>query len=123
MTTEPLLTDAIRIKVDAGDGVKLVVPLETVPEALPDRLVISKLVLTISELPIWKCPLSIERRRGLAPLQVTLTETGNVLPDTLSDTEMVALRVAENRLELTCKLGVDVEPKADSNTAPVQLLN
>src|ERR1700746_1214000 len=102
ISTSPLMNEASWVNTD-GDGVKLVAPSETVPEALASRKGSLKWKVSMM-FPKWKCSLPTVRERGPVAVQVMLTETGNVLPDPSSKTEMVALRLAEVRLLLTWKM-------------------
>src|SRR5258707_11416987 len=60
---------------------------------------------------------------ALVDVQATVTEALNVLPDTESKTEMVALKLAERSFLSIWKVGLLVEPKAASNCVFVQRSN
>ncbi len=58
---------------------------------------------------------------ALVDVHVMFTDTGNELPDTLSVTTMVALKLADKRFGSIWKFGLSVPPGASSNVFFVQL--
>src|SRR6266702_8786780 len=121
INTSTSLADMVWAKTD-GDGVKLVVPSETVPEALASRKSALKWPFSVKPF-VWKWKLEISCAMALVDVQVRFTDTSNVLPDTKSVTEMVVFKLAETSFFPTWKLALRVEPWAASNSVLVQLLN
>src|SRR5258706_8638284 len=121
IATSTSLADMVWAKTD-GDGVKLVVPSETVPEALASRKSALKWPFSVKAF-VWKWKLEISCLMALVDVQATLTETLNVLPETKSVTEMVVFKLAERSFLSIWKLGLEVKPEAPSNCVFVQRSN
>ena len=122
IATSTSLADMVWAKTD-GDGVKLVVPSEMVPEATASRKSALKWPFSVKPF-VWKWKVEFSCPMGLVDAQAMLTETLNVVPDTESKTGMVAaIKLAEVSFLSIWKVELVVEPEAASNCVFVQRLN
>src|SRR6266487_473261 len=121
INTSTALADIVWANTE-GDGVKLVVPSETVPEALASRKSALKWPFSVKPF-VWKWKVEFSCPMALVDVQATLTDTLNVLLVKKSVTKMFALKLAERSFLSIRKVGLEVEPKASSRSSFVHTLN
>lgn len=95
ITNEPW-TSGEMLADSAGSGVKFVVPLETVPEAVASRVLPSKREMTRTPGIAVELEWLISRVVSPKPVQLTLISTGKDVKVTKSKTSMVAFTVTES---------------------------